>query len=172
MNRQLFQFEPLTKTLTTILESSDDLASAAPALLEAVAKGFDAEWAAYWRVNEQVLRVIATWSQNPFLLQPLIRESESRALTLHEGAAGRVWSSGQPFCTTDLIQDMRLPRSLHANTAGFSSGLWFPIQANQSTSGIIEVLTSHSWSLDQEALSQLISLGETMGELSPERDGP
>jgi len=167
MSRQSYRFEPLAKALKRILEPSKDIASAAPLFLQAVAKCLDGEWAAYWKVNsaEHVLRAIATWSDSSEPLKPLLRETETRALTLNEGAPGRVWSSGRPLCTTDLVRDMRLPRSLYAKAAGFSSGIWFSIRYHQMTCGVIESL---AWPGDQHFLNQLMVLGETIGEMLPE----
>lgn len=171
MSRQSFQFEPLAKTLEKILVPSKDIASAAPALLEAVAKCIEGEWAAYWKVDpdRHELRVIATWSRNPVPPEPLFRDAERRTLTVSEGAAGRVWNSGRPLCTSDLIRDMRLPRSLYAKAAGFSGGIWFPIRANRTIYGIIESLGHHPWPSEQLFLDQLVTLGETIGEMLPER---
>jgi len=170
MSKRSYLFEPLAKTIKRILEPSKDISSTAPVLLEAVANCLKGEWAAYWKVNseEHVLRAIATWSNNSEPLKPLLRETETRALTLSEGAPGRVWNSEQPLCTTDLVRDMRLPRSLYAKAAGFSSGLWFPIRYNQATCGVIESLGQHSWPGDQHFFKQLMILGEIIGETLPE----
>jgi len=166
---QSYRFEPLTETLKGILELSNDVATAAPLLLRTLAKCLDGEWAAYWKLNsdEQVLRAIETWSDNSEPLRPLLRETETRALTISEGAPGRVWNSGHALSTVDLITVMRLPRSLYAKAAGFSSGIWFPIRYQSTTRGVIELLRRQSWPDDEHFLKHLIILGETIGEMLP-----
>jgi len=171
MRIEASQFQRLTKLLTEAMESSKDIDSAAPALLEVIAKSFHCQWATYWKVDSdrRVLRAIATWTENSAVLTPLLLDTQTRALTLSEGAAGQVWRSGKPICTSDLVRDMCLPRSLDAKSAGLSGGIWFPVRADQVTYGIIELLGKQSWPNDQQFLDQLLIIGEFIGEMLPER---
>jgi hypothetical protein len=174
MKKESLPFQRLTRLVKDVLRSSKDIESAAPSLLEVLAKWFDCQWAAYWMVNSdlRVLRAIATWTENPLPLKRLVRDTETRALSLSEGTAGQVWRSGQPFCTSDLIRDMCLPRSLDAEAAGLCGGIWFPIRAKQTTHGVIELLGRHSWTDDQPFLDQLMTLGELIGERLPDGRKP
>ena len=167
MKTEALQFQALTRGLKEVLKSAKDIEANAPAVLELLAKCFECHWATYWKVDsdQQVLRAIETWSESRVSLKPLLRDTESRALTLSEGAAGRVWKSGQPLCTSDLVRDMRLPRSLYAKSAGLSGGIWFPIRAKQTTYGVIELLGKHCWPIHQQFLDRLMVLGELIGEM-------
>jgi hypothetical protein len=171
MKKESSEMHDLTKLLKQALKSSEDINSGAPAVLEMVAKWFRSQWAAYWKVDSDagVLRAIATWSEDPAALEPLLRDTQTRTLTLSEGAAGQVWRSGKPICTSDLIRDMCLPRSLDAQIAGLSGGIWFPIRADQVTYGVIELLGKHSWPSDEQFLDQLVFLGKLIAALLPER---
>jgi hypothetical protein len=60
-------------------------------------------------------------------------------------------------------------QSLYAKAAGFSGGIWFPIQANRTVYGIVESLGQHPWPSEQPFIHQLMTLGETIGEMLPDR---
>jgi hypothetical protein len=165
------QFQRLRKPLAEAMESSKDIDSAAPALLEIFARSFHCQWATYWKVDSDqlVLRAIATWCEDPTALAHLLLDTKTRALAMSEGAAGHVWRSGKPICTSDLIRDMCLPRSLEAKSGDLSGGIWFPVRAQQVTHGIIELLGRHSWPNDEQFLDQLVIIGGFIGEMLPER---
>ena len=171
MKMEASQFQRLTKLLTEAMESSEDVDSVAPVLLEVIAKSFHCQWATYWKVDsdQRALRVSANWSENPKAVARLLLDTQTRVLTLSEGAAGHVWKSGKPVCTSDLIRDMCLPRSLDAKSAGLSGGIWFPVRAEQVTHGIIELLGKHSWPHDEQFLDQLVIIGGFIGEMLSER---
>lgn len=164
----------LARLLKRTLESSKDIESAAPALLEAIAKRFDCQWGTYWKVDfdRRVLRPIAMWNDKATALSPLVVHTRTRVFTLNEGVAGQVWKSGKPICTSDLIRDMCLPRSLSAKTAELSGGIWFPVRADQTTYGVIELLAKHSWPKSQQLIDELASVGDFIGASLPERRKP
>lgn len=164
-------FQQLTTLLRKVLESSKDIDSAAPAILEVVANRFESAWATYWKVDfeRRVLRAIAMWNDNPTALSPLVVDTQTRVLTLSEGAAGQVWKSGKPICTSDLIRDMCLPRSLRAKNAALSGGIWFPVRADQTTYGVIELLGKQPWPNNPQLIDELVSIGDFIGAMLPER---
>jgi hypothetical protein len=164
------EFEQLTESVGQILEAASDTNSAVAALLPAMAKSFDGQWASYWKVNPeaQVVRAIATWSEEAGPFQALLRDTEARAFTAGEGAVGRVWRSGKPISSNDLVGIMCLPRSLHATKSGCTSGMWISIRTDQTTCGVLELLGKHSWPDNHQFLEQLRALGASIGRRLPE----
>jgi hypothetical protein len=171
MKKQSVQFQHLTELLKEVLESFEDIGSAVPAVLAILATRLDGSWAAYWKVDSDahVLRAITTWSENPTVLRPLSRDTQSHDLALSEGVPGQVWRSGKPNSSSNLIRDMCLPRSIAAQSGGLSAGIWFPVRADHETHGVMELLGKQPWPNDREFHEQLTILGELIGEMLPER---
>jgi hypothetical protein len=163
----------LTEALREILERVHDIDTAGCPVLAALARAFAVQWATYWKVDVDArkLHALATWTENPRRLERLLRDTKTRTLALSEGAPGHVWRSGRPLCTSDLIRDMCLPRSLNAQEAGCTTGIWFPVQANETTLGVIELLGKDSWPDTQQFLDQLVTIGNFIGMMLRECRG-
>jgi hypothetical protein len=164
------EFQQLMESLSQILGSVPDIDTANTTVLATLARSFECQWAAYWKVDagDRMLHAVETWCDDSTALQRLLRDTETRALSLSEGTPGHVWYSGRPVCTNDLIRDMSLPRSLLAKEAGCVSGIWFPIRANQRTYGVIELLGKHPWPNNQQFLDHVATLGDFIGRILPE----
>jgi GAF domain len=158
----------LSESLSQISECTHEIDTNA-AMLGTLARYFGAKWATFWKVDShaRTLRTSTTWCEEPALFKSLLRDAATRVLALREGAAGHVWHSGNPISTSDLIRDMCLPRSLYANHAGCTSGIWFPIRANATTYGVIELLGKRSWPNNQQFLDLLAALGDLIGKSLP-----
>jgi hypothetical protein len=134
-------------------------------LLELLCRQFDSAWGAFWQADEtsRVLRSVAVWNTETVNLDKLRRDTEDRNLCLSEGNAGQVWRSGKPICTSNLVREMCLPRSLDATEAGLKAGIWFPIKTEETTFGVIELLRKHPWRSDDSFLRELTLLGWELG---------
>ena len=165
METSTLQFQHLLRLLESTLESASPADPAPPGLLETLAQWFDCQWATYWKVDSRdlVLRAAATWSEEAIPTDSLLKDTTSRTLALGEGTAGQVWRSGIPVCTSDLIQDMCLPRSLDARAAGLAGGIWFPIRTGGETFAVVELLGKHYWKTNPRLIDQLRLLGESIG---------
>jgi len=164
------EFQQLTESLGEILARAGIIDTAAAPILAALARSFTAQWATYWKVDAdaRILRALATWTDDPTRFERLLHDTETRTLALSEGAAGHAWRSGRPICTSDLINDMCLPRSLQAKEAGCISGIWLPVRAKETTFGVIELLGTDFWPNNQQFLDQLVTLGNFIGRMLPE----
>jgi hypothetical protein len=171
MKKPLTEFADLTRLLQPMLRSSKAVSSAAPALVETLARWFDCSWGSYWKADfhSAALRVVGTWMADPKLLTPMFRDAENRVLTLGEGMPGNVWRLGRPVYSGDLVRDMCLPRSLIARAANLSAGIWFPVRRERDIYAIIELLGQDLWADDQQILNQLGILGNSIAEMLPEQ---
>jgi hypothetical protein len=162
---EMLQFGQLTKLAVEILEKGSTPEFRAKELIEFLCKWFDCRWGTYWQVDEkrQVLRAIATWNKGTIHPDKLRNDTEKRFLSLDEGNAGLVWRSGKPICTSNLISDMCLPRSLDAAQVGLKVGIWFPIKRGQITFGVVELLGKPYWIGDTRFLNELTLLGLELG---------
>ena len=166
METSTLPFQHLLRLLQPILAAASQTDPAPPGLLEMLAQWFNCQWATYWKVDSKdlVLRAVATWTEETIATDSLLKDTTSRTLALGEGTAGQVWRSGIPVCTSDLIQDMCLPRSLDARAAGLTGGIWFPICAGEETWAVVELLGKHYWKTDPRLIDQLRLLGESIGK--------
>jgi hypothetical protein len=143
MNRKLtpesLQFGQLTKLAVEIVEKGSTPEFRAKELVEFLCRWFDCKWGTYWQVDakRQALHAIATWNKATIHPDKLRNDTEKRFLSPDEGNAGLVWRSGTPICTSNLISDMCLPRSLDADLVGLKIGIWFPIKTGQITFGVV-----------------------------------
>ncbi len=169
MNQKLttesLQFGQLTKLAVEIVEKGSTQELRTKELVEFLCRWFDCKWGTYWQVDEkrQALHAIATWNKETIHPDKLRYDTEERFLSSDEGNAGLVWRSGKPICTSNLISDMCLPRSLDAEQAGLKVGIWFPIKTGQITFGVVELLGKHYWIGDKRFLKELTLLGFELG---------
>jgi hypothetical protein len=114
-----------------LLQRSEDLDAAAPELLKHLGPALDCGWAALWETVHisDSLRILASWQD------PSVQSREFKDFTIQwhpdygEGMVGKAWRTLQLQVSLNLIQEMSLPRSLYARSAGLVSGVWVPIQS-------------------------------------------
>jgi hypothetical protein len=129
MTKPKNELNPLYDRITSLLENVGTLETTAPALLEYLGKAFQCAWIALWQVIPgDSLRVLSMWQPET------LRAAAFNDFTVRwqpdpgEGMVGKAWRSSRPQVSVNVVQDMVLPRSLHASGAGITSGLWFPIR--------------------------------------------
>jgi hypothetical protein len=116
-----------------LLENFESLESASSGLLGHLGPALDSGWVALWETDLIVdsLRIVAAWQD------PSLRSDEFKDFTTQwkpgygEGIVGKAWRTLQPQLSLNLVQDMSLPRSLFAKSAGLESGVWIPIQSRR-----------------------------------------
>jgi hypothetical protein len=165
MKTKSLQFAQLTESAVAILTTAPNPKAAAPQLVTFLCGWFDCQWGTYWHVdaNKLLLTPAFSWNNEALRAENLRRDTNARSLTLSEGTAGHVWRTGEPVCTDNLVSDMCLPRSLDATELGLRGGVWFPIQTQQSTYAVVEMLGQHYWSSDERVLRELKLLGLALG---------
>src|SRR3989338_5600727 len=149
-----------------LLLSAEGFDSALPKLLELLGKDLNCRWAAYWKVDSKVgvLKLASLWNSESLNSEPLLEDSRKRRFSSGEGMVGKVWRLRKPIWSTDLVRDMSLPRSIKANSAGLVAGIWFSIITDQTTFGVIELLTDGALPPDDELDRILDSFGKEIGE--------
>ena len=174
MKRQLTEFPVLTGLLKQALNFSKGSGSGAAALVETLAKWFDCSWGSYWKVDldSHLLRAAAEWMEDSARLDRMLCDTKGRTLAPGEGMPGKVWRLRRAFYSDNLVRDMCLPRSLLAQAAGLSAGIWFPVFKSSDTYGVIELLGKELWADDEQILSHLMLLGNSIAELLSEHKGP
>lgn len=136
-------------------------------LLPLLGEALGCEWGTLWKVDSSARRLkpVATWSTPSIQTDRLAEHTIHRALSLSEGTAGHVWRGRKPIWTQDLVQDMCLPRSLDAETAGLHGGIWFAIKTDSAVYGVIELLGTQIPAATQELLVGIEAFGVRIGQL-------
>jgi len=134
-------------------------------VLENLARAAGCNWAAYWRADARlgILSPVAQWSDGTLRAERLTVDTLNRTLTLGEGTAGHVWRSGKPVWTSNLVEDMCLPRSLDATAAGLHGGIWFAIKTAETVHGVIELLGAAVPRATEHELSAVERAGTLLG---------
>jgi hypothetical protein len=135
------------------------------AWLEFLGKRVGCEWATYWKVNHRthLLFPAATWNTEPTKAQGLQQQTGHLSLAMSEGNAGLVWRNQKPIWTTDLTNEICSPRSITAQAAVQSAGVWFALKTDQKIFGVIELLGRSLPQRTPELLAAVEKLGLQIG---------
>lgn len=165
--RGLEQLKLVFDRAAALLRPCTQLETVGSDLLALLGEALGCEWGTLWKVDSsaQRLKPVATWSAPHIKTGPLAEHTINRALSLSEGTAGHVWRGRKPIWTQNLVQDMCLPRSLDADTAGLHGGVWFAIKTDSAVYGVVELLGTKTPAATQELLVGIESFGIQIGQL-------
>ena len=160
----------LQRTFARAVERIDEslgMAGVGPDLLEILARPFHCRWAKHWKVdeNKKHLYPASIWQDKSVLTDLLYRDSLNRELSISQGTAGHVWRSKKPVWTTNIVQDMYLPRSLEADRADLHGGIWFALKTDTAVYGVIEMLGQELEPVNDEVLVLIEQVGISLGFL-------
>jgi len=124
------------------------------------------DWAVYWKLDRERIRLmpVVIWSRDYAAVKRLKQRTKERELSISEGNAGLVWRNQKPIWSKNLSLEMCLPRSLDANAAGLTCGIWFPIKTSYTIYGVIELLGRAIPPPTAELLDSIEALGVRIGE--------
>jgi two-component system cell cycle sensor histidine kinase/response regulator CckA len=154
-----------------LLRGASQLEDVAEAVLERLAHAARCEWAAYWVVDPQArgLRAVASWSGLGPEGHAFDRETRVCIPSTNQGNPAKVWRSGKPIWTANLVLDMGLPRSLRAAPAGLRGGMWFAVKSDTAVYGVIELLARALPSIPTQTLVAVERVGSRLGYVIEER---
>jgi PAS domain S-box-containing protein len=148
-----------------ILASSDSIALAAPALLQAIGESLGWEMGQMWIVDRatDVLRCESAWHLPSVPGTKLAEASRNRSFGRGSGLPGRTWASGTSEWINNLAADSNLPRAQIATEAGFRSAFGLPIMVDHEVSGVIEFFSCDAQVADQSLLAIMDMIGRQIG---------
>ena len=171
--RSLEQLQLAFERATALLRPHREIENVGSELLALLGEALGCEWGTLWKVDSSVQRLqpVAIWSTPDIQTARLAEHTMNRALSLSEGTAGHVWRGRKPVWTRDLVQNMCLPRSLDAATAGLHGGVWFAIQTDSAVYGVVELLGTKIPAATQDLLVGIETFGIQIGHLLDRRQG-
>lgn len=134
-------------------------------VLATVAGELGWHFAAWWRVDDAVLRCVAAW-QHARQLDSLVAATFEQRFGAGEGLPGRVWARQNSAWIGDLVADANFPRLSVALDHGLRSGCAFPVVADDRLVGVIELLTTGVQRADEGLMDSLAEVARLVGDLA------
>ena len=157
--------------VTRLLANSDDLAEAAPGILQAVCDSLGWQLAVLWTLDRQagVLRPLDLW-RDPLVEAPAF-EDQTRASVFQEGIGlpGRIWRSKLPCWIPDVVHDTNFPRARSAGASDLHGAFGFPIMSGPEVIGVIECFSREIRAPDPDLLAMVGSVGSQIGQFAERR---
>ncbi|HEV3256617.1 MAG TPA: PAS domain S-box protein, partial [Gemmataceae bacterium] len=152
--------------VSSVLAEAASFAEAAPRLLQDIGEALEWQAGAVWRVDRQanVLRCTATWHAPSFPSGEF--EAATRRLTFAPGSGvpGRVWASGKPVWSNDILQEPGFPRAPLAAREGLHGAVCFPIRIGRQILGVIEFFSGVMELPEKEMNQTVATLGYQIGQ--------
>lgn len=121
-------------------------------------------FAAWWAVDDEALRCVASWQRSTGL-DSFVAATSAWRFSVGRGLPGRVWARQTPAWIADLVADANFPRASIALAVGLRSGCAFPVVADQRIVGVIELLTTEAHPPDKKLMASLAEIGTLLSEL-------
>jgi two-component system, chemotaxis family, CheB/CheR fusion protein len=152
-------------TVTGLLAGSQSLHATGPQIIQAIAASGNWVFGSIWlyREEEKMLRCETTWRTGaPWLA---VFEMVTRTIPLLStiGLPGRVFASKKPAWIADVTRDPNFPRKDAAAEAGLRGGFGFPLFAEGTIKGVLELFSPVSVQPDDDLLRLAEALGSQMG---------
>jgi PAS domain S-box-containing protein len=158
--------------VTRVLAGAHSVAQAADGVLRAVGELLFWELGLLWRIDPeaQLLRCVALWQADMLThgeVEPISRES---ALRRGEHLPGRVWDSGRPDWTADVLADRGLPTRAPGDERGLHSGIAVPVAGGGGLWGVLEFCSRKVRRPDEDRLRVFASFGGQLGQFIERTD--
>ncbi len=151
--------------IANLLAGSHSLAEAGPHIIEIIAGSgnwiFGSIW--LWNESEKILRCEVTWHTGAPWLEKFQSVTRTTPLLNSIGLPGRVFSSKRPFWISDVSKDSNFPRKDFAAEAGICGGFGFPLLAEDSMKGVLELFSPAVVEPDDDLLQLAQALGSQIG---------
>jgi two-component system, cell cycle sensor histidine kinase and response regulator CckA len=150
--------------VTRVVAASRTVAQAADAVLRVVGETLFWELGLLWRADGETLRLVALWQAHDLATREV--EAISRRIVLRAGEClpGRVWETGEPAWTPDVIADRDLPPRGPDDREGLHSAIAVPVAGGGGTWGVLEFCGRKVRGHDDDRLRVFASFGGQLGQ--------
>ncbi|PYK41515.1 MAG: hypothetical protein DME60_02925 [Verrucomicrobia bacterium] len=152
-------------TITGLLAGSQSLAETGPQIIQAIAAAGNWVFGSIWlyREAEKALRCEVTWRTGAAPLANFETVTRTIPLLNTIGLPGRVFASKKPAWIFDVARDPNFPRKDAARAAGIRGAFGFPLFAEGSVKGVLELLSPATVEPDDDLLLLADALGSQIG---------
>ena len=156
----------LQHAVARVLAESDSLAEAVPRILGAAGANVGYEVGALWVLDETngVLGCLGAWQAPGVEAEAFLKESRGRTFEIGVGLPGRVWQSRRSASIGDVRTDPNFPRAHAAALAGLQGGVAVPLLVQDEVTGVLELFSRGSRTLDEDLLRTFETIGGQVGQ--------
>ncbi len=156
---------------TLALEESSTLAEASTKILAGICGRLGWELGLLWCVDSrsEFLRCLDIWHQLPTGFPEIEVLSLRTTVARGVGLPGRVWATGAPAWTPDVILDVNSPRAQVAGKEGLRGALAFPIKLSGEILGVMEFFSREMQQPDEDLLQAMDAVGSQIGQFIARR---
>jgi len=159
--------------VVNILAQANDLAEAAPKILQSICENSEWEVGDLWVVDREAQRLtlVAMWHAEG--IDAAEFQHLSRIIVFRKGVGlpGRVWEKGEALWLGEVAKEANFPRAIAAARAGLLGAFGFPIRQGEETVGVAEFFCRDNRAPDQELLEVFRSLGTQIGQFIERKRG-
>jgi len=152
-------------TITGLLAGSQSLAAAGPQIIQAIAASGNWVFGSIWLYHEEekMLRCETTWRTGAPRLAKFETVTRTIPFLTKIGLPGRVFASKKPAWIADVTHDTNFPRKDAAAKAGIWGGFGFPLFAEGSVKGVLELFSPAIVQPDDDLVQLAEALGSQIG---------
>lgn len=152
-------------TITGLLAGSQSLAATGPQIIQAIAASGNWVFGSIWlyREEEKMLRCETTWRTGAPRLAKFETVTRTIQFLTMFGLPGRVFASKKPTWIVDVTDDKNFQRKDAAAKAGIRGGFGFPLFAQGSVKGVLELFSPTIVQPDDDLLQLAAALGSQIG---------
>ena len=151
--------------IASLLAGSRSLGEAGPQIIQTIAASGNWIFGSIWlyREEEKALRCEMTWSTGVPWLSKFDTVTRTTPMLNTIGLPGRVFASKKPTWIADVTRDPNFPRKDFAAEAGICGGFGFPLFAEGSIKGVLELFSPGVVEPDEDLLQLVQALGSQIG---------
>lgn len=152
--------------ISQVLMQAPSFETAAPGLLQAVGENLGWDFGSLWLMEPRtgLLRCSHLWHPPSVTADEFEAVTRQTAFRPKEGFPGRVWADGGPAWISDILQESALVRRDAAVQAGFQTAIFFPIQSEGKTLGIMEFFSRQRRAYSEDLLQAMVVAGNHIGQ--------
>lgn len=158
-------------TVSSILLSAASMEKAASELLEAMGEGLDWDTGALWLYEPEADLLVcrAAWHSPAHISADFEQATLRSRLSPGMSLPGRVYESGTPFWSVDILQETNFLRAKQAQGEQLHSAFAFPIQGTHAVLGVVEFFSHEQRQPDEELFQAALTLGNQIGQFIERR---
>jgi len=150
---------------THILAWAEDIDTAAPKILEAVAQALGWDVACFWTVqaDAKVLRCEHLCSRGAIDVEPFEKATRRMQFGPGIGLPGRVWKNHNAVWIADVVDDADFVRTSQVQQAGLHGALACPIAVGDDFLGVVEFFSHEIREPDDDLLEMMATICGQIG---------
>ena len=154
--------------ISRVLSNSVTLKQALPKMLLGICETLNWDIGEFWipeiTSDSYHLKCLEIWFKPQLLITEFTEVTKQNTFKLGEGLPGKVWQTGNPIWTNDLIKDLNFSRSQLAANAGISTAFAFPIHHEQEILGVMCFLSCQQQECEEHFLQTMRTIGNQIGQ--------